>query len=172
MTEAQPSVTSVAVKYGLITALVGVVYSVILMVTDIGDNRIFSSIAYVIMIAGILLAMKHYKEMNYGYMSYSQGLGIGSIVSLIFGFLNGVFTWLYTTFIDPDYMARVMEKQRILLIEKGLTDEQIDQSMKMAENFQGPITMIFGAAVITLIVGFLLSLIFSAVMKNSKPEFE
>lgn len=172
MTEAQPSVTPVAVKYGLITALVGIVYSLILMVTDLGDNRILSSIGYIIMIVGIVLAMKQYKSINYGYMSYGQGLGIGSLVSVIFGFLSGIFTWLYTTFVDPDYMARMMEKQRVELLEQGLSDEQIDASMKIAENFQGPFTMIFGAAVITLIVGFILSLIIAAVMKNSRPEFE
>ena len=172
MTETQPSVAPVALKYGLIAALAGVVYSLILMVTDLGDNRILSSLAYLIMIAGIVFAMQQYKAINYGYMSYGQGLGIGSIVSVVFGFLSGLFTWLYTTFVDPEYMARVMEKQRVQLLEQGLSDEQIDASMKMAENFQGPVTMILGAAVVTLIIGFILSLIIAAVMKNSRPEFE
>ncbi|WP_439879911.1 DUF4199 domain-containing protein [Pontibacter sp. MBLB2868] len=172
MTETQPSVTSVSLKYGLLTALVGVVYSLILMVTDLGDNRWLSSAAYIILIVGIILAMKQYKAINYGYMSYGQGLGIGSLVSVIFGFLSGLFTWLYTTFVDPNYMSNIMEKQRVKMLEQGMSDEQIDAGMKMAENFQGPLTMILGAAVITLIVGFIFSLIISAVMKNSRPEFE
>ena len=171
-TQPQASVTSVAVKYGLLTGLVGVVYSLIIMVTDLGDNRILSSLAYLILIAGIVLAMKQYKAINYGYMSYGQGLGIGSLVSLIFGLLTGIFTWIYTEFVDTEYMGRMMEKQREEMLSQGMTDEQIDAGMKIAENFQGPVTMILGAAVITLIIGFILSLIISAIMKNSRPEFE
>ena len=55
---------------------------------------------------------------------------------------------------------------------QGLPDEQIDAGMAMAENFQGPLTMILGGTVLTLIVGFILSLIIAAIMKNSRPEFE
>ncbi|MEJ8803534.1 DUF4199 domain-containing protein [Pontibacter sp. H249] len=171
-TQQQPSVTSVAIKYGLLTALVGVVYSLIIMVADLGDNRILSSLAYLILIGGIVLAMKQYKAANSGYMSYGQGLGIGAIVSILFGLLSGLFTWLYTEFVDTEYMARMMEKQREQMVLQGLTDEQIDAGMQMAENFQGPVTMILGAGVITLIIGFILSLIISAIMKNSRPEFE
>ncbi|MDX5421289.1 MAG: DUF4199 domain-containing protein [Hymenobacteraceae bacterium] len=172
MTERQPSVAAVAFKYGLIFALIGVVYSLILMVTDLGDNRLLSSLAYLILIAGIVVAMKQYKAENYGYMSYGQGLGIGSLVSVVFGFLSGLFTWLYTEFVDTGYMARVMEKQREEMIRQGMSDEQIDAGMAMAESFQGPVTMILGATVITLIIGFILSLIIAAIMKNSRPEFE
>lgn len=116
--------------------------------------------------------MKNYKEQNYGYMSYGQGLGIGTIVSGVFGFLSGLFTWLYVEFVDTEYMGRVMEQQREEMIRQGLTDEQIDAGMAMAENFQGPVTMILGATIVTLIIGFILSLIISAVMKNKRPEFE
>ncbi|RDV15703.1 DUF4199 domain-containing protein [Pontibacter diazotrophicus] len=170
--EKQPSVASVALKYGLLFGLIGVVFQVIIMVTDLGDNRWLSSLAYIILIAGIVMAMKNYKEQNFGYMSYGQGLGIGTLLGAVFGFMTGLFTWVYTEFIDTEYMARMMEKQRVQMLEQGMTDEQVDAGMAMAENFQGPLTMIIGGTVMTLIFGFILSLIISAIMKNSRPEFE
>jgi uncharacterized protein DUF4199 len=172
MTEPQPSVTSVALKYGFITALAGIVYSLIIMVADLGDNRLLSSLAYLILIAGIVLAMKQYKAINHGFMSYGQGLGIGALVSAIFGLLSGVFMWIYTSFVDAGYMDRMMEKQREVMLDQGMTDEQVDAGMAMAENFQGPLAMIFGGLIGALVVGFLLSLIISAIMKNNRPEFE
>ncbi|MDX5436434.1 MAG: DUF4199 domain-containing protein [Pontibacter sp.] len=172
MTEKEPSVSSVALKYGFVFALIGVVFTLILMVSGLAENRWLSSIAYLILIAGIVIAMKNYKEQNHGYMSYGQGLGIGSLVSAVFGFLSGLSSWLYMEFVDPNYMGRIMEKQREEMIRQGLTDEQIDAGMAMAENFQGPFTLILGATIVTVIIGFLLSLIISAVMKNSRPEFE
>ncbi|MCJ8164843.1 DUF4199 domain-containing protein [Pontibacter sp. E15-1] len=171
-TEKQPSVASVALKYGFLFGLTGVVYQVIIMVADLGDNRWISSLAYVILIVGLVMAMKNYKELNYGYMSYGQGLGLGSLLSAVFGFLTGLFTWMYTSFIDTEYMGRMMEKQREQMLLQGMTDEQIDAGMAMAQNFSGPLTMVLGGTVITLIFGFLLSLIISAIMKNSRPEFE
>lgn len=168
----QPSVTSVALKYGFITALVGVVYTLIIMVADLGDNRWLSGLSYLILIAGIMLAMKQYKAINYGYMSYGQGLGIGTLVSAIFGLLSGIFVWLYTTFVDTDYMNRMMEKQTEALLDQGMSDEQVEQAMAMTENFQGPLAMILGGLVGAVVIGFLLSLILSAIMKNNRPEFE
>lgn len=73
MTEKEPSVGSVALKWGFIFALVGVIFSLILMVSGLAENRWLSSLAYLILIAGIVVAMKNYKEQNYGYMSYGQG---------------------------------------------------------------------------------------------------
>ena len=168
----QPSVTSVALKYGFITALIGVVYTLIIMVSDLGDNRWVSGLSYLILIVGIVLAMKQYKTINYGYMSYGQGLGIGTLVSAVFGLLTGIFVWLYTSFVDTEYMARMQEKQAEVLLDQGMSDEQVDQAMAMAESFSGPLAMILGGLVGAVLVGFLLSLIISAIMKNNRPEFE
>lgn len=172
MTETQPSVTSVALKYGLITALVSIVYTLIIMVLDMGDNRWLSGLSFLIMIAGIVLAMKHYKSINHDYMSYGQGLGIGTLVSAVTGLLSGIFMWIYTSFVDSGYMARMQEKQTEVLLDRGMSDEEVEAAMKMTESFQGPIAMILGGLVGAVVVGFLLSLIISAIMKNNRPEFE
>lgn len=170
--EKEPSVASVALKYGLLFGLIGVIYQAILMVTDVGDNRWLSSLGFLILIAGIVLAMKSFKEQNLGYMSYGQGLGIGTLLSAVYGFFNGLFTWIYMEFVDQEYMARMMEKQRVQMLEQGLSDEQVDTAISMAENFQGPLVSIGGATIGSLVIGFLLSLVISAIIKNNRPEFE
>jgi len=172
MTENQPSVTAVALKYGLITALVGIVYSLVLNVLDLSTNQWLTSLSYLILIAGLVLAMRDFKSNNYGYMSYGQGLGIGSLLSAIFGLLSGIFSWIYTTYIDPEFMGRMQEVQRTKMLEQGLSDEQIDAALGMAAKFQNPLTMIFGSMAVFLIIGFILSLIIAAIIKNKRPEFE
>lgn len=171
MTEKEPSVTSVAIKYGFIFALIGIVFSLILMVAGLSENRWLSSLSFLILIAGLVIAMKNYKELNHGFMSYGQGLGIGAIVSLIYGLLSGITTWIYTSFVDPDYMGRIMEKQREEWVRQGMSDEQIDAAVQMSQSFSGPVAMILGAAIGTLVIGFIISLIVSAIMKNKRPEF-
>ncbi len=124
------------------------------------------------MIVGIILAHKHFKHQNQGFMSYGQGLAIGAITSAVSGVIGGVFTFIYFTFIDPGYMARVMELTRSRMEEKGMPDAQIDQAMALTEKFAtGPISMVF-AILGGLLMGFLVSLVISAFTKNSRPEFE
>ncbi|WP_347156379.1 DUF4199 domain-containing protein [Pontibacter chitinilyticus] len=172
MTENQPSVTSVGLKYGLITALVGIVYSLILNVLDQSANGWLNWVIYLILLGGLILAMREFKARDYGYMSYGQGLGIGSLLSAIFGLLTGIFSWIYSTYIDPQFMAKLQEVQRTKMLEKGLSDEQIDAAMGMAAKFQNPVTLIFGSMAVFLIIGFIMSLIVAAIIKNKRPEFE
>ncbi|MCC9136125.1 DUF4199 domain-containing protein [Pontibacter silvestris] len=172
MIEKEPSVFSVALKYGFVGALIGVVYSLILMVTNLNTNPWLSTLSYVILIGTIVVAMQQYKKSNYGYMSYGQGLGIGTLVSAMFGVFGSVFTYIYTTFVDPNFMDNMMEQQRIELENRGMSDEQIDQAIAMSQQFASPALLVVWGILLYIIVGFILSLIVSAIMKNSRPEFE
>ncbi|EJF11439.1 MULTISPECIES: DUF4199 domain-containing protein [Pontibacter] len=172
MTETQPSVSSVALKYGFIGALVSVVFTAVLLITGVNVSGWVGSLGYLILIAFMVIAMKEYKKQNYGYMSYGQGLGIGTLVSLAFGVLGGVFMFIYTSFVDTEYTSNMMDKQRIELEERGMSDEQIEQAISMGESFSSPMMMIVWSIVGYLFIGFLISLIVAAVMKNKRPEFE
>lgn len=172
MTETQPSVSSVALKYGLMGAVASVVYTAILLIAGVNISGWAGALGYIILIAFMVIAMKEYKSQNNGFMSYGQGLGIGTLVALAFGVLGGVFMFIYTSFIDTEYTSNLMDKQRIELEEKGMSDEQIEQAIAMGESFSSPVMMIVWSIVGSVFIGFLLSLIVSAVMKNKRPEFE
>ena len=172
MTETQPSVSSVALKYGLMGAVVSVIYTAILLIAGVNVSGWAGALGYIILIAFMVIAMKEYKSQNNGFMSYGQGLGIGTLVALAFGVLGGMFMFVYNSFIDTEYTSKLMDKQSIELEEKGMSDEQIDQAIAMGESFSSPVMMIVWSIVGSVFIGFLLSLIVSAVMKNKRPEFE
>lgn len=172
ITDKQPSVTSVALKYGFIGGLVIVIYTLILMVADLGTNKWLSSLGYIILIGAIVIAIKEYKKSNSGYVAYGQGLGIGTLVSAVIGLMAGIFMWIYTSFVDQNYMSNLMEAQRIELEDRGMSDEQIDSAIAMGQSFQGPVMTIVASLVGYIIIGFIFSLIISAIMKNTRPEFE
>jgi len=64
------------------------------------------------------------------------------------------------------------EKQVDSLLDRGMSDEEVDAAMKMTESFQGPLALILGGLIGSVVIGFLLSLILSAIMKRNRPEFE
>jgi hypothetical protein len=154
------------------TGLLSIIISLVLFMTSL-DQSPAKWLSIVVLIGGIVMAHSFFKRSNGGFMSYGQGLSIGSIISVIVGVLSGIFSYIYMTFVDTDFMARTMEKARADMEAKGnMTDEQIDQAMAMSQKFtSGPLMIVF-AILGTLIMGFILSLIISAITKNTRPEFE
>ncbi len=167
----QPSTARTALKWGAILGLVLMVITLVMYLTDQTSNPLFTGLTLGAVVAFLILAMRDYRSLNSGYMSYGEGLGLGALLSAIAGLLSSAFITFYNVIIDPAAQQRVMDKAREKLEEQGtLSDEQIDQAMEMSEKFQSPgftfIAGIFG----TLIMGFLLSLIVAAFIRRNKAN--
>ncbi|WP_187264308.1 DUF4199 domain-containing protein [Pontibacter beigongshangensis] len=172
MTEKQPTVASVAIKYGIAGGVIAVLYSAILMIFGESTNKWLGFLSYLILVGAIVIAMQQFKRENEGYMSYGQGLGLGTLVATIMGLLSGIFMVIYTTFIDPDHFATIMDQQRMELEERGMSDEQIDSALAIGESMSGPFTTLIMSIVGFALIGLLLSLVISAIMKKNRPQFE
>ena len=164
--------TAVAVRYGLLTGLVGVIFSFFLFVAQ-ADQSPVRWLGLGITVGGMVLAHKQFKQGNGGFMDYGQGLGIGTLMGLVAGTVNTLFNYVYLTFIDPAYMGRALDIARAKMEEKGeMTDEQIDQAMTWAAKFSSGSWMLLFGILGSLIFAFLLALVVSAITKHSKPQFE
>jgi amino acid transporter len=166
------STKAVALRYGFITGFVTVIYSLILNITEQNTNTWLGYISFIILIVGIVMAHKHYKSENHGFMTYGQGLGIGSLLSLIVGALSGIFMYIYIKLVDNSFMERMQEQQIVELEKRGMSDEQIEQAIQVSQKMTSPEMMVVWAIVGTLLFGFILSLIISAITKHARPEFE
>ncbi|QKG51585.1 DUF4199 domain-containing protein [Hymenobacter sp. BRD67] len=167
------STSSVALRYGLLTGLVSIIYLFVTFATGQESNQPVSWLSLVIPITGVYLAHKAFKQLNGGFMSYGQGVGIGVLLSVVSGALTSVFNYVYRTIIDPDITTRTVEAARAKMEAAGtMSDAQIDQAMAMASKFSsGPIMLIIGL-VVSVLFGLLISLVIAAITKNPKPEFE
>lgn len=88
------------------------IYSLILNITELAlTNQILGWISFLIMIAAMVMAMREFKRQNQGFMSYGQGLSIGTIVVLVSSVLGGIFTFLYVTIIDTGYIEKMRNLQ-------------------------------------------------------------
>lgn len=164
--------TSVGLRYGLLMGLVNVIFSFILFVTH-ADQLPVRWLGLAIIVVGMVLAHNAYKQANSGFMNYSEGLGIGSLMSFVSGVLSTVFSYVYIKFVDPEYLSRLMESTRTKMEEKGgMTDEQIDQVLGAMQKYSAGAWGLFIGLFIALLIGFLIALVVSAITKHSKPEFE
>ena len=128
--------------------------------------------SFVLMIVAIILAMKDFREQNKGFMSYGEGLGLGSLVSAVLGLLGSAFTMFYTRFIDNTLITQGLDKARADMEARGMDDAQIDQAMELSQKFMSPGIMFAMGVLGYILMGFVISLILSAIFRKDKPVFE
>ena len=167
------SVGKAGFNAGLLFGLIMVVFTIIVYATDLVITQSWiTSLSYVIIIIGTVYAHNQFKKKGDGFMSYGQGLGIGTIVSLIAGTLSSIFVLIYIQFIDTGYQSRQLEEQRRIFEEEGLSDQQIDSALGMTEAFSNPFLLLVLGIIVTTLIGFVLSLIISAFTKKSDPTLD
>ncbi len=170
--ENSPSTAKIGLKWGFIVGLINVlIYTGIYVSGQVG-NQVLGYLPLVVLIVGIVMAMRDYKNQNDTFMSFGQGLGIGTFTSAVAGLLGGIFTYVYMSFIDTTLMSKQLDVTRTEMEKQGLTPEQFDQTMAMTEKFMTPSAIFVISILMSLIIGFVASLIISAVLRNNKPEMD
>jgi hypothetical protein len=164
--------SAVAIRYGLIVGIISVLISFALNIAELEQSPA-KWLTSIVLIVGIVLAHKFFKQENRGFMSFGQGLSIGTVLSVVVGFLSAIFSYIYVTFIDTNFSARLLEKTRADMEAQGnMSDAQIEQALSWTAKFmEGPYMAAF-VLIFSLLIGFLVSLVVSAFTKNSRPEFE
>ncbi|RZJ94197.1 MAG: DUF4199 domain-containing protein [Hymenobacter sp.] len=171
-TSASTTTTSIGLRYGLLTGLVSIIISFVLNMTQLEQSPA-KWLTVVVLIVGIILAQKNFRQANGEFMSYGQAVGVGMVLTAVSSALGAVFSYIYVTLIDPEMPTRILEKGRADLEARGgMSDAQIDQAMHWTAMFvQGP--ALAGIALVGgLLMGLVISLITAAILKNPKPEFE
>ena len=155
---ANVSPVSVGFKWGVITALISTILTLVFYFLKMLSNPIASLVSVVLLIALIFLAVKGFRDQN-GTMSVGQGVIVGLILGLVSGVVGAVFTYVLYTFIDPNLLTTQMELQEQKLFESGMDEDQIEQTMAIASKFSNPaLTSVFA-----LIGSVIMSLLFSLV---------
>lgn len=170
--ENQTTTTRTALKWGVIIGVVNILYSTAIMVSGQIGNQLLSYFVYLIIAAGIYFAMSDFKKENQGYMSYGQGLGLGTLKCAIVGIISGFYSFAYMKFIDPTITEQMMKKAVEEMEKKGMPDDQIEQALEYTKMFMSPGFLFVFSVIGMLFIGFILSLIIAAILKKDKSVFE
>ncbi len=167
----KPSTAKIALKWGLISAIIIVVYTIIYYMLSLFKSPISSWIPFAILFFGIFLSMRELKGINQSAMTFGEGVNLGALVSAVAGIIASVFTYVYTHLIDTTIMQQMSDLQREEMVARGLSDEQIEQAMMMVSKFTTPgFVFIFGVF-FYIFFGLIFSLILSAIIKKN-PSIE
>ena len=172
--ENKVTASQIGFRYGLILGLIYIIYSMILQFADmdIKTMQAFGYLNYVILIVAIVLAHKAFKTGGDGFMSLGQGIGSGTLLSVVSGAISGIFSFIYIKFVDDSMLTKIKDMQIEEMEKRGMDDAQIDQAMQVAGMFMSPIAIAIMSVIAMAFFGFILSLIISLFTKKVNPSME
>jgi len=168
---AQPK--NVMITYGVILGVLSVIFALIYYVLGktYEQDSIRSILSFVLSAVVIFLGLKKFKELNNGYLTIGQAIKTGLGIAMISGLISVIYTVLFMTVIEPEYVNNVVEVSRQAILEKypDFSDEQLEQALDMTRKFSSPGMMAGIILLFSAIFGFIISLIEGLILKNN-PE--
>ena len=170
--ENQASSKNIILNYGLYLGIASVLIN--LVNYAVGDylkpHWSISILSGVLMIVMIVMAFKKFKEINGGFMSWGQSLKIGVGLTVISAVIGIIYQQIFANVIEPEYMQQMMSLQEQAWIDSGMTSDQVEGAKEMADKFKSPFITSAIGLVVAAFIGFVVSAITGAVMKQSAEE--
>lgn len=120
----------------------------------------------------ILWGCRTYRDrVGEGYISYTQALGFGLLISLGASVIFSFFLYIYMKYIDTTYISQMLDQMEITMYESEIQESEIETIMKVYRSFLTPGAMAVGMIFTYFLIGGVISLITSIFIKNPKSEF-
>jgi hypothetical protein len=152
---------------GIILGLIGIIWTLVLWFLDQTTNRSLGWIFWIVLIIGLFLGIKSYRDkyLN-GFITFGQSLGAGVIIMIYYSLISAVFTYLLYKFIDPNLTDKLLAITEEQLVERGMAEGMIEQSMQIQKKIMTPLVMSVSSIFAGVFIGTILSLIISLFTKR------
>ncbi|MCK9400841.1 MAG: DUF4199 domain-containing protein [Bacteroidales bacterium] len=169
--ENKPSTTILSLGYGVIIALAIIVFSLILFLLNLSKGNGLEYLSYLILLAGLFLAQTNFRnKYQGGFIEYGKAFTVGLLTSLFLSVIMGIYTYIFFQYIDPGAMEEAMTMTEQKMMDRGMSDMDIEQGMAIARKFQSVGMYTFFAIVGNFIVGIIISLITAIFVKKENTD--
>lgn len=166
--------TLYGVLFGVIMILEFVIMYIIGMksLVDTSVGTIVNVANYLVLpILFIFLGCNHYKkDINNGFISFSECLKTGVSITVIAGLLYALFSVVFNL-IFPDFINEMLEITRNQMVTQNpnITEKELEMGLGMVKKFMNPLIVFPVTLVMYSLIGLIYSLIIGAIVKNDKP---
>ena len=167
--EEKLTIQKVGVRYAIYLTLVSIIYSVLLQILGLAANQKLGYIGILFLIIAFVLAHNEYKKSN-EYMSYGEGFKIALIMVMINSVVSALFTYVYVKFIDGSMMTTIRQQQEMAMEKRGMSEDQIQQAMTVAEKFSTPEMILIFGIFFGILFGIIVALLVTIFTRKSPPE--
>lgn len=164
--------------YGLLFGVIMVLEFVIMYVIGM-KSLVNSSVGIIVNIANYLvlplifiyLGCNHYKkDINNGFISFSECLKTGVSITVIAGLVYAIFSVIFNL-IFPEFINEMLEisKEGMITQNPNITSQELEMGLSMVKKFMNPLIVLPVTLVMYSLIGLIYSLIIGAIVKNDKP---
>jgi hypothetical protein len=156
---------------GLILALAGITYSLVMYFLDLSLNKTQGYVFMLIQVALLFYLLKSYRDnFLHGQITYGQSVGAGVIINLYYAVIMAIFSYILYAYIDPGLVAKQLALAEEAMVKRGTPQEAIDAGMAFTAKIMKPGIMAISSIFFTMIWGTVLSLIVSIfIRKEGNP---
>jgi hypothetical protein len=170
--ENKPSTAIVTLGYGVIIALAIIVFSLILFLLNMARDSALQYLTYLILLGGLFLAQTNFRNKYMGgYIEYGKAFTVGLLTSIFLSIIMGIYTFIFFKYIDPGAMEEAMTLAEQKMMDRGMSDMEVEQGMAIARKFQGVGFYTFFAVAGNIFIGSILSLITAIFVKKENTDF-
>jgi hypothetical protein len=173
MDEKKKSVSSNALKWGLLVAAVGIIYSLILYILDLSMNKWLSNVTFIFYIAGMIVGTIQYRKQQMGdFMAYSQAVKSTFLIGLFSSILLAIYSFIFLKFIDPGMIDTIIESSREQIVKSNpqLSDDQVDKALSISRYFTNVYVIPLMSIIMSSLVSIIIALILSIFIKKEDPQ--
>jgi len=157
-------------KYGLIGGAIVIIYSLITILIGLSpSNMMIMGLSSMVVVFGayILIVVLSQKAVRRDLKKLSLGdaMGTGVIAVVVTGLLGAIFSFIYNNFIDPEYLASMVDMMTEYFEEMGMTEEMIEAQISNVES-QGSIGGVLKNSLMGIVTGTIISLISGLILKK------
>ena len=164
--------------YGVLFGVIMILEFVIMYVIGM-KSLVETSIGTIVNVANYLIfpvlfiflgCNQYKKEINNGFISFSECLKTGVSITVIAGLTYALFSVIFNL-IFPDFINEMLEitKSQMITENPNITEKELEMGMGMVKKFMNPFIVFPVTLVMYSLIGLIYSLIIGAIIKNDKP---
>jgi hypothetical protein len=175
--EKDVSIWGMVKKWGLISALVGIVFQLVQQLTNVmaqsgGVIALYVIVSFGVSIVLYVLALKEHREEELGgFMSFKRAFYLAFMVGLVSAAITLVFNYVYMNFINTGALEAQLEMTRGMMEKFGVPDDKLDEAIEeQRKSLTSPFSIVKSLLGFSIVAA-IFSLIVAAIMKKERPMF-
>ena len=162
-----------SLKFGLIAGVILITISILTYAFKIDQSNIMMSFLMAVIMYGVLIAftiiVMTKARSEYEDYLYGKGFLVGFVMLLVAYYLSAIYSFVFASYIDPDYTMQTLNKTIETLESSGmLSAEMIDQTYDQMVKSINPTNMLVKNLWVSPIISAVMSAIIALFIRKKK----
>lgn len=174
LNENSVSMQPVIVKWGLISAIVSIIFQLISSLIGFGSMAFVLTLLNLgISIYLLIMAVRVDRDEQLGgYASFKRVFLLTFAIIMISTIITQVFSYVYMNFINPSAADAALESAKAIMEKFNMPEERMDKALEEASaNIKSPMNIV-KTSLWAAVIGAIIAAIYAAAMKKEKAMFE